>query len=255
LEWFELTAEEVIEVISYVESTVVDGVWTGETVTDYLKTDVAPKDVPETFHPDLSEITDEKSEDFIEAVTSHGLTGTFMYAQWQAMKGKARDKGVPVCDEWKNNAVRFIEDMEDDYKAMGGDRPALMLIDEMIGYSKDNCEVVSLGEASKSTIKDVVQFTLDGNPVAVFESAAEASRLARSYTGEKILAAKIGAVCRGERKTHAGYIWMFGTVDYVVDDWYDRECAIHKIREESKLKSTATPPRAISREKAIQIMI
>ena len=53
--------------------------------------------------------------------------------------------------------------------------------------------------------KKVIQFDMQGNQIAEYESASEAT--------EKIIGKRIGSlismVCRGERKTAYGYIWKY----------------------------------------------
>ncbi len=161
------------------------------------------KPVIESHHQDLSYITDTKSDNFLKAVTTHKLTGTHMYSHWQAMKGKARDKGLPVCNEWINDPKRFIDDMQESYDNMGDIRPALVMIDKNGMYSKDNCTVVSLSEASVSRSKAVNQLDKNGTYIASYGSSVDAANAIGGH------ASKINAVCNGKRKSSGGFVWEF----------------------------------------------
>jgi len=115
---------------------------------------------------------------------------------------KARDKEVGICPMWQSNPQQFANDMEEAYEAVKS-RPALVLRDSTGIYSKLNCKVVTLAEASKSTAKPVVQLNKNNTVLNVYESAAEAARQI------KLDSSKINAVCNGKRNSHGGFKWKF----------------------------------------------
>jgi hypothetical protein len=70
----------------------------------------------------------------------HGLSGTYEYKSWNAMMDRCKnddryiDRGITICDRWKESFEAFLEDM--------GPRPentSLDRRDNTLGYYPDNC--------------------------------------------------------------------------------------------------------------------
>jgi hypothetical protein len=81
-----------------------------------------------------------------ESSTTHGGTGTKEYIVWASMKRRCFDKnhdayyrygarGITVCEEWKNNFSKFLEDM-----GKCPDGLALERKDPNKNYCKENCK-------------------------------------------------------------------------------------------------------------------
>lgn len=95
--------------------------------------------------------------------TKHGMTKSKTYKSWEMMAQrcngesehflKYRIAGITVCDEWRNDFMRFLTDM--------GERPegtTLDRIDGKLGYYKENCrwanttlQAVNKGNQSNNT--------------------------------------------------------------------------------------------------------
>ena len=87
--------------------------------------------------------------------TKHGKTGTRLYVVWKQMKKRCYNKtdisyryygerGITVCEEWKNSFPKFEKWMIDngyDERAKRGDT-TIDRINPNIGYCPDNCRVV-----------------------------------------------------------------------------------------------------------------
>jgi len=84
----------------------------------------------------------------------HGYYGTRLYKSWEAMKSRCYRKsyryfhryggrGIVVCDEWKNNAVAFIEwSLKNGYS----DQLTLDRINNDGNYEPSNCRWVTRQE-------------------------------------------------------------------------------------------------------------
>ena len=79
------------------------------------------------------------------AHTTHGMKGTPVYTTWTLMNNRCinvndehykyyGERGIKVCEKWRNSFENFFEDM--------GDRPigkTIERIDNNLGYFKENC--------------------------------------------------------------------------------------------------------------------
>lgn len=105
-----------------------------------------------------------------KARTTHGESRTRLYKIYKGMKGRCgeskdeawmrnyHDKGIDVCDEWKNDYTVFR-----DWALAHGYREDLTLdrIDNDKGYSPDNCRWVTRDEQA-SNRSTCLYITIDG---------------------------------------------------------------------------------------------
>src|SRR5207237_2522505 len=90
--------------------------------------------------------------------TTHGRSGSPEYRCWCSMKRRClnptifdaplyRDRGITVCDLWKDSFEAFLKDM--------GPRPGLNWsidrIDNSLGYEKSNCRWATMAEQAVNT--------------------------------------------------------------------------------------------------------
>lgn len=93
--------------------------------------------------------------------TKHGLKGTTIYKRWSTMRRRCYDKnypeyenyggrGIEVCDDWKDDACKFAEDMLESFikhVTLHGERnTTLDRIDVNKNYCKENCRWATLQE-------------------------------------------------------------------------------------------------------------
>jgi len=93
----------------------------------------------------------------------HGLFNTRQYKIWIGMKNRCYnknnssykrygDRGIKVCNKWKNSFILFWEDMKDTYKnTLSIDR-----IDNSKGYSKQNCRWATSKEQGGNKRNNIV---------------------------------------------------------------------------------------------------
>jgi hypothetical protein len=122
------------------------------------------------LRPDLSERN--------KANATHGKAGTSTYHTWRSIKERccnpySKDwknyggRGIAMCQEWIDSFANFLEDM--------GDRPAGMSIDRidnMQGYSKDNCRWASVQTQSNNR-RTCVYVEYEGKSQSVADWARE----------------------------------------------------------------------------------
>ena len=79
-------------------------------------------------------------------------------------------------------------------------------IDNDKPHTKDNvepsCKDCNTKMWIKESSKKVYQYTLDGELIKIWDSTAECGR-------NGFCQSHVGACCRGERKTHKGFIWIY----------------------------------------------
>lgn len=111
---------------------------------------------------------------------THGETGSPEYTAWNAMKRRCynknyvgrkwySDRGIEVCDRWRDDFMAFLEDM--------GRKPSphhsLDRIDVNLGYSTENCRWSTQKEQTRNKRNNVIM-TIDGVSCPVSEWAEKA---------------------------------------------------------------------------------
>lgn len=156
----------------------------------------------ETIHEDI-EKWDRVSQ--IEACTTHGMSKTEIYKAWQTMKKLYR-----VTNEWKN-FENFQKDVEVEFVVLeklannNKELPRVYPVntEELVGSNnyiiKRKCD----HEVKSAVAKRVAKVGSDGSIEAEYDTVTEA---AKAVGG---IASKISAVCKGTRKSHAGYTWKY----------------------------------------------
>jgi len=205
-EWFSFSEKEKTSIVEYINKSVQDENWEGATlVREYLSSKLIKPIVETITNQDISHIVPKKSKEFIGSITKHGLVGTKIYIAWQTMKASAKSKGTTVCNLWIDSPEIFASDMQSSYDSIN-EKPALVLIDKTGIYSKSNCKIITISEASGlARAKAVNQLTLDGEFVNSFNNAVIASKITGCNSS------KINAVCNGKRKTSGGFKWEFAS--------------------------------------------
>ena len=111
--------------------------------------------------------------------TTHGMVGTATYRSWAGMKNRCTNRndphweryggrGITVCDQWINSFETYYADMGDSpFKGAEIDR-----IDNMAGYSPENCRWVDRATNSRNRRNNIV-VEYQGDKMCL----AEASRL------------------------------------------------------------------------------
>lgn len=223
-EWFTLEDEDITNIVKYITATVVDGVWAGDTIQEAPVTiecvNAYPTAMPKrttSKYVDKPKITTDHSlviehdrTNQIEANTTHGLSGTRKYHLWQTVKKKSKEVGM--LKAWENNPQLFIDYISKDYDRLDEvyqesgkrtDAPSLVLIDKEGSYVPSNIRIVT-HKAASSTAKAVNQLSKEGDFIASYPSA-------RSVDVIGAIPSKIGEVCNGKRKSHAGFLWEFAS--------------------------------------------
>ncbi len=253
MEWFNITKRQINAIQKYIERTVINENWTGETImtAEYESNVLSPSETlvdgtraksKYINKPQVKTITDEKLAEYIndrsaqiKASTKHGMNRTTGYKAWQAMKAKARNKGFTVCSEWVNDPKRFWDDVKPLYTEI--DRPAMVIKDGYTEYNIESISVVPLSVASAMTnrTKRVVRLTIEGWYIATYDSAHAAERECEEVCKTKAIAEKINAVCNKKRSTHAFSKWEYyeeGKIyDTIADNWLEVEAFIETRRE------------------------
>lgn len=141
----------------------------------------------------------------------HNLSGKPIYTTWNNMKirctsGTSKavkyyfEKGITFDPKWET-FEGFYEDMGLTYR----DGLTLDRIDPNKGYNKENCQWITMEENRiKDRIKAIAKYTLEGEFIVSYSSAADACR-----AGEAKNSTSLTRVARGERETYLGYVWKF----------------------------------------------
>ena len=135
----------------------------------------------------------------IEATTTHGMVGTAIYAAWQTVK-----KIYGVSKEWEQ-FEQFMKDIGVEYDAFAAEDIARVYpVDTANPVSPINYVIKAKKDhIVKSAVARSVLQLKDGEVIAEYNSVTEA---AKSVDG---IASKISSVCKGNRKTHAGFGWYY----------------------------------------------
>jgi len=140
----------------------------------------------------------------IKATTTHGMSHTELYKAWQTMK-----KSYDVCADWEEFrgfqeivTEEFAELEESMLTKRDVPRVYPVNIECPVGPHNYQVQRVKDHEVKSAVAREVLQVK-DGVVIAEYGSVTEA---AKSVNG---LASKISAVCKGKRKTHAGFVWEY----------------------------------------------
>lgn len=98
----------------------------------------------------------------------HGMYGTRPYNIWSGIKRRCYnkneisykrygEKGITMCDEWKNSFMSFWVDMKEGYF----DSAQIDRIDNTKGYYKENCRWVTIKEQANNK-KCVIKIEFNG---------------------------------------------------------------------------------------------
>lgn len=156
------------------------------------------KPVVETVH-EWDERFEHDRTNQIEAITTHGMVGTAIYAAWQTVK-----KVYGVSEEW-TQFEQFMKDIGAEYDTFAAEDIARIYpVDAANPVGPTNYVIkAKKNHIVKSAVARSVVQLKDGEMVAEYNSVTEA---AKSVNG---IATKISAVCKGNRKSHAGYEWKY----------------------------------------------
>lgn len=103
-------------------------------------------------------------------------------------------RGIIVCEEWKNNFIKFKDDMYDSYKehceVYGEYNTSIDRIDVDYNYNKENCKWATNKE-QQNNLRNNVKIVIDNKEYTVYEAAEEfniphgtiRSRITKGVTG------------------------------------------------------------------------
>lgn len=227
LEWFKLSSAQIDEIIALLDNrdTVIEAILSKEKEDELNKVmairekhllsiskniatyeeskrkarEANKKPVIETVHEygDVRFAHDRTNQ--IEATTTHGMVGTAIYAAWQTVK-----KIYGVSKEWEQ-FEQFMEDIGAEYATFAAEDIARVYpVDIANPVSPTNYVIKAKKDhiVQSAVARSVLQLK-DGEVIAEYNSVTEA---AKSVDG---IASKISAVCKGNRKTHAGFGWAY----------------------------------------------
>lgn len=157
------------------------------------------KPVIETVH-EWDERFEHDRTNQIEACTTHGMSKTPLYKAWQTMK-----KIYNVCDEWQVFEP-FKEVVEMEYsKYVEEDNARVYPLKAGTTIGPDNYIIKPKAEheVKSAVARAVQQLNKDGLVIGEYRTVTEAAKAVEG------IASKISAVCKGTRKSHAGYNWRY----------------------------------------------
>lgn len=136
----------------------------------------------------------------IKSTTTHGMSHTDLYKTWQNMK-----KVYAVCDEWQifEPFQKVVEQEYAQYTEEQAARVYPLIVGVPIGPTNYKIESKYQHEIKSGVAKAVEKLGKTNEVLAEYASVTEA---AKAVDG---IASKISAVCKGTRKTHAGFNWRY----------------------------------------------
>ena len=136
----------------------------------------------------------------IKSTTTHGMSHTDLYKTWQNMK-----KVYAVCDEWQTFEPfqKVVEREYSQYTKEQSARVYPLIVGIPIGPTNYKIESKYQHEVKSAVAKAVEKLGQNEEVLAEYASVTEA---AKAVDG---IASKISAVCKGTRKTHAGFNWRY----------------------------------------------
>lgn len=108
---------------------------------------------------------------FVHGRSTHGESKTPLYAAWAGMKNRCRpngpyaSRGIGFSDNWRTFDT-FKSDMGKSFK----EGLSLDRVDNLKGYSKDNCRWVTPSEQRSHSSK-TIRFTYRGNSITLKEAS------------------------------------------------------------------------------------
>lgn len=136
----------------------------------------------------------------IKSTTTHGMSHTDLYKTWQNMK-----KVYAVCDEWQifEPFQKVVEQEYAQYTEEQAARVYPLIVGVPIGPTNYKIESKYQHEVKSAVAKAVEKLGQNEEVLAEYASVTEAAKAVEG------IASKISAVCKGTRKTHAGFNWRY----------------------------------------------
>lgn len=136
----------------------------------------------------------------IKSTTTHGMSHTDLYKTWQNMK-----KVYTVCDEWQTFEPfqKVVEQEYAQYSKEDSARVYPLVVGVPIGPTNYKIESKHQHEVKSAVARVVEKLNQNEDVISEYASVTEA---AKAVDG---IASKISAVCKGTRKTHAGFKWRY----------------------------------------------
>lgn len=160
------------------------------------------KEYDKQYYQENKERLAEKHKEYNNSPMGRAVYLVSQYNQLDKKYGRGKGN---LTGKWVHNNILYEECVYCGVKGwwlIGCNR-----IDNSKPHTTDNvepcCMLCNCKQNGKELARQVYQYTLDGELVGVYESAREAAR----QTGFN--QSHISACCRGELKTHKGYIWSY----------------------------------------------
>lgn len=161
-------------------------------------------------------------ESCFNCIGDHNLSRDPLYAIWNGIRQRCYNPkrkdypryggvGVTMCPEWKDSPESFIT-----WCKSNGWRSGLVVDKDIkskeLGlstpiYSPDTISFITTQQNAKAAnAKKVLQYSLDNQYIATFESCVDAAlSLSKPYSAKSAIA----NCCRGISRTAYGFIWKF----------------------------------------------